>query len=372
MCDYRNMTEDHGWVNVGEHLRQARLAMGMSQAELGTRVGLERTMIAKIEAGTRRVDALELARLAVVLQVTMDSFLRSQPAVLSRRATFISEDSDTEVGRESWHLEQVLGSWLQDLRQLVDLGFLQPQPILTYTAPVESADDARGAAQWARRRLGLKDEPIDTLVDFCERAGQYVLVTELPGDGASLVDGELGAAVVSLRGDPGRRRATAAHELGHLLLGDEYSADLGVHASRADREGIIDAFAAELLLPAAVVAATAAGKGRLSRDDLVRLAATYRTSWSLALRQAEAAHVLAGQDRRKWNQSRPTKAEFLEAAGWAPQPDLESVRVPPRYADAVMNSWRRGFITGDRALELMHGQLDAGDLPEREELDLEP
>ena len=82
-------------------------------------------------------------------------------------------------------------------------------------------------------------------MELCERAGQYVLVTELPGDGASVVDGDVAAAVVSIRGDPGRRRATAAHELGHLVIGDEYSNDLGVHASRADREAVLDAFAAE-------------------------------------------------------------------------------------------------------------------------------
>ena len=32
----------------------------------------------------------------------------------------------------------------------------------------------------------------------------------------------------------------------------------------------------------------------------------------------------------------------MEALGWAPQPDLETVRVPPRYAHAVMEAWRKG------------------------------
>ena len=88
-------------------------------------------------------------------------------------------------------------------------------------------------------------------MEFSERCGQYVLVIDLPGDGASLIDGDIAVAVVSAKGDPGRRRATAAHELGHLVLGDEYSSDLAVHLSRADRESMINAFAAELLLPLA-------------------------------------------------------------------------------------------------------------------------
>jgi hypothetical protein len=54
-----------------------------------------------------------------------------------------------------------------------------------------------------------------------------------------MVDSDVAVAVVSRRGDPGRRRATAAHELGHLVIGDEYSSDLGVHASRGDREALL-------------------------------------------------------------------------------------------------------------------------------------
>jgi Zn-dependent peptidase ImmA (M78 family) len=209
------------------------------------------------------------------------------------------------------------------------------------------------------------------MVELCERAGQFVLVTELPGDGASLIDGELAAAVVSLRGDPGRRRATAAHELGHLILGDEYSSDLGVHASRAEREAQVDAFAAELLLPTQAFAVDH-GANTSSREWLIKLAARYRTSWSLALRQAEHAGVLDARDRRRWSQSSPTRAEFLEAVGWVPQPDLDSIRVPPSFADAVMGAWRDGLVTNSRTVELLHGQIDSADLPSRDDPDVAP
>ncbi|MFD4198742.1 ImmA/IrrE family metallo-endopeptidase [Amycolatopsis thermoflava] len=154
-----------------------------------------------------------------------------------------------------------------------------------------------------REHLGLGVGLIDTMMSVCERAGQFLLVTELTGDGASLTDDGLAVAVVNSAADPGRRRATAAHELGHLVLGDEYSTDLGVAASREDRERAIDAFAAELLLPVSVVS-------------------------------------------ESWPQ--------VEALGWAPQPDLTSVTVPPSFAHAVMEAWRSDQITSDRAVELLH------------------
>jgi Zn-dependent peptidase ImmA (M78 family) len=199
-----------------------------------------------------------------------------------------------------------------------------------------------------------------------------VLVTDVLGQGASVVEGDVAVAVVSLQGDPGRRRATAAHELGHLVIGDEYSSDLGVHASRADREALLDAFAAELLLPSQVLTEERGASEAISRDQLIGLAARYRTSWSLALRQAAHAGVLSSQARHDWGRASPTRSEFMEAVGWAPQPDLEAIRVPPRYAHAVMEAWRRGAVTATRAVELMHGQIAAADLPTGTEADIEP
>jgi Zn-dependent peptidase ImmA (M78 family) len=263
-------------------------------------------------------------------------------------------------------------AWLHEVQQLIELGVLQPGPVLKAKAAVDSHDAARELALWVREQLGVGLNALDSLVELCERAGQYVLVTAVPGEGASVVVGDVAVAVVSLEGDPGRRRATAAHELGHLVIGDEYSSDLGVHASRADREALLDAFAAELLLPTRVLVDERGAAEAISRERLIGLAARYRTSWSLAIRQAAHAGVLSAQARHDWGRSTPTRSEFMEAVGWAPQPDLEAIRVPPRYAHAVMEAWRRGALTASRAVELMHGQISEADLSTSAEADVEP
>ncbi|GGM51627.1 hypothetical protein GCM10011608_40680 [Micromonospora sonchi] len=370
MCDYLTMGDALDWPLVGEQVRQARLSLGLSQQDLAAMVGLDRTMLAKVEAGTRRLDGLELSRLSRALKVSMEYLVRPRPAVLSRRAAPLTEETDTEAARASERLEIALVEWLRNVQQLRELGVLHARPLLRYPQAVTSEADARQAAGWLRQRFGLGDEPIASMVDVCERAGQWVLATDLPGDGASLVDGDLAVAVVSTTGDPGRRRATAAHELGHLVIGDEYSADLGVSASRAEREATVDAFAAELLLPVQAIA-VAQTDGPATRDRIIGYAARYRTSWLLALRQAEQAGVIDAATRRSWSQVRPTHAEFMEALGWAPQPDLASVRVPPAYAHAVMEAWRTHRITSGRAVELMHGQITEADLPE-DDLEIAP
>lgn len=360
------------WADVGERMRVSRLAAGLTQEELGARTGLDRTMIVKIESGNRRIDAMELVKLSSALQVPVDFLLRSTPPVLSRRTSAMTEDTDTEVARESGRLDLALVAWLHDVQQMVELGVLQPGPLLMAKTAVNSEAAARELALWVREQLGAGSEPINSLVELCERAGQYVLVTDVPGEGSSVVDGNVAVAVVSRRGEPGRRRATAAHELGHLVIGDEYSSDLGVHASRAEREALLDAFAAELLLPSHVLTHERGTSECIGRDQLIGLAARYRTSWSLAIRQATQAGVLSGQARRDWGRSSPARSEFLEAVGWAPQPDLEAIRVPPHYAHAVMVAWRNGALTATRAVELMHGQITEADLPAGIEADVEP
>jgi len=366
------MSDGVEWADFGERLRAARLAAGLTQEELGTKAGLDRTMIVKIESGNRRIDAMELIRLSSGLHVPVDFLLRPTPVVLSHRTSIMAEDVGTEVEKESGRLDLALVAWLHDVQQMVELGVLQPESPLKAETVIDSEAAARDLALWAREQLGAGIEPIDSLVEFCERAGQYVLVTNVPGEGSSVVDGDVAVAVVSLRGEPGRRRATAAHELGHLVIGDEYSSDLGVHASRGAREALLDAFAAELLLPSRVLTEERGSTETISRDRLVSLAARYRTSWSLAIRQATQAGVLSGQARRDWGRSSPARSEFMEAVGWAPQPDLEAVRVPPHYAHAVIAAWRKGAITATRAVELMHGQITATDLPAGIEADAEP
>ncbi|HUQ56567.1 XRE family transcriptional regulator [Lentzea sp.] len=351
------MTEVREWGQVGERVRDARIGAGLSQAELGAALSLDRTMIAKIEAGTRKVDALELTRLAAALDVPLDYFLHSAPPVLSRRAE-LSEDTATDAGRQAFRLEARLEAWARDVQQLIDLGTLSRRTPYRYEGVVATEDDARRVALQIRRDADLALEPIHTVMDLCEKAGQYVLVTDLPGDGASMVVGDdLAVAVVSRSVDPGRRRATAAHELGHMVLGDPYSNDIGVHASLRDREAVVDAFAAELLLPSDVVAKVN------GRQELVELAARYRTSWSLATRQAQLVEVVDAAEARRLRQRTPTKAELMDAVGWAPQPDLDSVRVPRDYAKAVMEAWKRDMLTSSRVVELMHGQVVESDLP---------
>ncbi|WP_197717126.1 helix-turn-helix domain-containing protein [Glycomyces terrestris] len=352
------------WKAVGERVRRARVAEGLSQLELAQRIGVDdRTVISKIELGDRRIDGIELVQLAQVLRVPLDQFIFDPPPVISRRSGLVAEET-TEAERSMFRVQTALVAWLRDVEQLVDTGLLDIPELIPYKGPKGTPSEARAAARHLRHILRIGENPTGSLMTVSERIGVLLAVVELEGDGASVVNGDYAVAVVNLKQDFGRRRSTAAHELGHVFLGDEYSSEIAVHASRDQREAVIDAFASEFLLPSAVLRPH---HGRLTRSTLISIAARYQVSWSLAIRQAELAGCVEESVAREWGAKRPTRAEFLDSLGWAPQPDLERMRITPLLAHAVMAAYEARLITADRAVEIMRGQIDGPeDLPQVE------
>lgn len=355
------------WENIGERVRDSRTCEGLSQQDLADRVGLERSMISKLEKGMRRVDAMELTAIARALGYSVTHFLSPTPEVVSRRTSIaeVSKAGESAAARAMYRSDAELAQWLQDVRQLIDLGTLSPCPLMLYPHKVIDPGSARSAARWLRRHLDLGEAPIESVAEICERAGQFLAVVPLPSDGASLVDADVAVAVIDQDQEPGRRRSSAAHELGHMVLGDEYSNDLGVSTSREERERVVEAFAAELLLPGALMKGVLATTDEETRRHaLLQVAAEYRVSWSLALAQLGRSGGSEREELRRLRLRVPTEIEFREAVGWKPQSDLASIRVSPGYSSAVIAALRKNAITPARAVEMMRGQIELQDLNE--------
>src|SRR5690625_3437203 len=94
MCGYRYMRLEEGWAAIGERVRRARVAEGLSQQQLAREIGLEdRTAVSKIERGDRKIDGMELARLSRALNVPLDQFIQDPPLVISRRGGLVAEET---------------------------------------------------------------------------------------------------------------------------------------------------------------------------------------------------------------------------------------------------------------------------------------
>lgn len=374
MCDIHTVAAVESWVEVGERIRQARLASRLSQADLASELGIDRTALARVESGQRQVSALELFRLSEALQVPIAHFVTKPPVAVVSRRRELTDDAD-QITRARFRMDAALEAHARDAEWLLAQGFLSPSAVLAERREEvsfsEQVDDPQAAARAMRSRLGFGAKPVRSMADACGRAGLHVVVLRDVEAGASLLlDPGFGVAVIGGDDQPGRRRLTAAHELGHFMLQDEYTTDIGVAASRDEREQRIDAFAGEFLLPKeGLIAEWVRLEGQPVRWRLVHLAGIYRVSWSVAIRAARDAGLIDGESHAQLQSRTAQRGEFLEVLGYEPREDLLPGETSPQWTQAVMAAWRSGAITASRAVELVHGTVQESELPDREESD---
>jgi Zn-dependent peptidase ImmA (M78 family)/DNA-binding XRE family transcriptional regulator len=349
-------------AEIGARIAQARAETGLTQAALAERVDMERTQLVRVEGGERKVTVRELAAIARELDVPIDIFVTDAPAtVLSRRANPASGHETSLV------LDREVERSARDIRWLLERQLLS----VTAAAPEAVPDSFRSAESMAdriRNQLGVGDESLVELGRAVEQLGVVWFSLDLgeTDDGACIeidtADGRrAGVAVINGNSEPGRRRWTLAHELGHFLTGDAYAAD---HPA-VDVERFLNAFVAYLLMPRSGVnriwnELKAAGPDRVA----LAIAARYRTSWTAACNQLSNLHLIDHQTYEAMVERFPSRGDYL-AAGEAWAEELAAPSVPPAYSADVLAAYASGELAAAKTLDLLRGTLTAEELPAR-------
>ncbi len=98
---------------LGERLRETRKYLGLKQEEVAAYLKIQRTALSDIESGQRRVEALELTRLAKLYQQPVSYFtgedaaaaaLPADVAHIARQAADLSAQDRDELGRFAEYL----------------------------------------------------------------------------------------------------------------------------------------------------------------------------------------------------------------------------------------------------------------------------
>ena len=256
---------------LAERIRRARAAAGLTQDGLARILGLSRSAVAQIEAARRKVDSLELSRLARFLGRTVGDFLAPEfqedgVAVVLRALAEARQDPRVQedlsralaVARQIVALEEVLG--------IARLGptlphYEEPLPAGVWEAILQGEH----LASQERHRLQLGTDPIGDLAGLLENHGVLVLEVALPEavSGFTFRFGKDLACGVNVNHHPGRRRYSLAHELCHALC-DVGPADgmVSNEGGKDPRETRANAFAAAFLLPKDSVFAFLTGSGK--------------------------------------------------------------------------------------------------------------
>ncbi len=102
--DDRGSEEETEWQQLGSRLRGAREYLNLSQQYVADKTGIPRSAVSDIERGFRKVDSLELRKLARLYMHPVGHFLGEQEAgqdvrALARAVTDLTEQDRAEVMR---------------------------------------------------------------------------------------------------------------------------------------------------------------------------------------------------------------------------------------------------------------------------------
>lgn len=357
-------------ATLGARVRAARERAGLRQGELAGLVHLDRTVVNKIENGTRKVTALELSDIASALGVRMSSFFSEPtPALVSHRSTQGLEVVDSNIDR----LLAAIAGDVEFLEAIVPeelgLGGLRDRSKKTaFDRPTSNADADVLAAR-ARGLLGIDD--VAPLRDLVERVGQIGLLPFSADLGADTADAgtillrQGGVCMINSHNKVGRRRLALAHELGHYLIADDYTIDWRVaDQNSSDIEARLDRFGRALLLPETGVRSTwarARGVHDL-REAAVLVASEYRVDMTTLSRRFQDLNLVGAEDASRIRVVRTTQADILEFGLVVPS-DLDGTTLAVPYQRAVLRAFRDERISRARALELLKGTFEEDDLP---------
>ncbi len=244
---------------IGENLRRARQALRLSQTTVGKEIGLSRQAVSATESGKRDITVQELIKLANLYRLRVESLFKH-----------LSERSQTHVPR----IQRRRNASLAD-RPLDDHDTQEIQAFIQTLQHAPSTSTTRqleltGAPRTPFRRLSEIADRVRSMADLqtppinvytvLSSFGIRVRMSSLNTiSGAFIPGGNNWPPGVLINSDQpsDRQRFSAAHELGHYVLGhaargeEEIISPLGRRFSPKEVEA--DSFASELLMPTALV-----------------------------------------------------------------------------------------------------------------------
>jgi Zn-dependent peptidase ImmA (M78 family)/DNA-binding Xre family transcriptional regulator len=281
-----------------QHTRlcQVLAARRLSQVQLASMVGVSPSTLSKWRSGTQAPEREKLERLAEVVNVMAEWFLR--PCLADLSLPLFRSAASAHVAARG--MLQARLEWAQDiamaLEEFVDFPDVN-LPVRQFTSPEQiTSEDIEEAAEECRERWGLGRAVIEDLSLATETAG-ILVVREETGvaniEGLSAWSRVLDRPFIFLSADKDngyRSRFDLAHEIGHLVL---HRGAPGTNSIEQHKmlEQQAHRFAGALLLPAESFAAEIRLPPTL--DDLLILKRRWGVSVGAMIMRLSALELIA-------------------------------------------------------------------------------
>jgi len=290
-------------TRFGQRLERARTMRGLSLRGLSEALGglVSYNAIAKYEKGLMGPDSSVLIALCRALGVDTEFFFRPTTITLSkigfRKRTSVTAKEVNRIREEArdfferyLEIEAILG--------------LKPHPLPRVDLRKETTmggmlKAAEAAAISLRKAWKLGINPIQNVHEELEHGGVKVKEVESESnfDGFSGWAGDVPVIVLAkhLNANLPRKRFTAAHELGHLVL------QLPDTLTKKEEERICDRFAGSFLMPAAALSEFGVKRTTVTLGELKALKAEWGMSLQSIMRRFEDLEIITTARRKSFD-----------------------------------------------------------------------
>ena len=332
-----------------KRLKSAREMKGLSMAELVEKVEeiVSKQAISKYEAGKMLPNSTVLIKLAEVLGVKVDYFFRPFKVSLSG-IEFRKKAKMTEKARKS--VEQQVMDHIERYFEIEEIaGIHHNISLYRKEEIISSRKDVIELVQKLRKDWGLGEDGITDVISLLENHGINVIEFDAPGefDGLSGTAGEDIVIVLNSNIRPTeRKRFTALHELGHLIMKFDESVD------DKSKEKLCHAFASEFLIPSKIFRNIV---GDISRRTLNMVAFAeiqhnFGISIDALIKKAEDEGMIAGNRYKNYHIQKNTNPSFKQ---YVEKSRIENEH-PRRFVSLVYDAYSKSLISVSKAATLLN------------------
>lgn len=353
---------------IGERLRIAREAAGLTQAAAAEKICVARTTIVAIERGQRRIKTNELQELCSHYGTSANAILRQEAVHLDMVPRFrkLAQSADDAAERAAGLLNDLVSAEVE-LENALGIkrvrNYPPERPILPGDVRQQAEQDAQDLRDW----MGLGAGPVLDIVSLLDlQLGIRVYVRPLDGkiSGLFAYNEAVGACMLLNAAHPvGRIIQTGAHELGHFNSArrqPEVLTEGEVPHSREERYA--DHFGRCFVTPARAVrqrfAEITAGQSHLTRRHIILLASAFGVAREAIVRRLEELRI-AKHGTWDWFQANGgiTDEQARQVLGELPVRGSSLLEaqgaVPPRLALLAREAWKRGFYSEGQLARLL-------------------
>jgi Zn-dependent peptidase ImmA (M78 family)/transcriptional regulator with XRE-family HTH domain len=340
-----NSSELRKSIIKGTQLRKARTLLQLTPDEVASQINVASQDIFDWEEDRSQPSLKHLERLSELYGRGIDYFLKETPSP-PKKIEFRGKP-DQSLKDLPQQAKAVLARFDELCRNALEVEGLLNKKRKVMLAQFDESVPSKAVAESLRRDLSIGDKPLTDLRERLESKGVRIFELVIPDDvfsGFSFWHSEYGPCVLLNASDLlGRRNFTLAHELAHLLYGQESTLcyiPFRLGEARGDIELKANQLAIELLLPEAAVKEDFK-RGELSTTPL-----------------AKELGKMAG----KWGVSIQALGYRLEDLGliekgyintlFEPKPFLRRPRVPKwkrqmgkQFVDEAFEAYERGLIS---------------------------